>query len=86
MEKKTSDNTAILKEVVYRLNDILQNQLSIESQSETIEKFEGRLETINENIKKQNEAIKKKKNALIPFIVILCFLVALILFYVRKGL
>lgn len=86
MEKKTSDNTAILKEVVYRLNDILQNQLSIESQSETIEKFEGRLETINENIKKQNEAINTLKNALIPFIVILCFLVALILFYVRKGL
>lgn len=86
MEKKTSDNTAILKEVVYRLNDILQNQLSIESQSETIEKFEGRLETINENIKKQNEAINTLKNALIPFIVILCFLVALILFYIRKGL
>jgi len=86
MEKKTGDNTAILKEVVYRLNDILQNQLSIESQSETIEKFEGRLETINENIKKQNEAINTLKNALIPFIVILCFLVALILFYVRKGL
>ena len=86
MEKKTSDNTAILKEVVYRLNDILQNQLSIESQRDTIENLEKRLETINENIKKQNEAINTLKNALIPFIVILCFLVALISFYVRKGL
>ncbi len=84
MEKKTTEG--LLEQVVYRLNDILQNQLSIESQSETIEKLEGRLETINENVKKQNEAINTLKSIILPFIVILCFLIALILFYVRKGL
>lgn len=86
MEKKTGDNTAILKEVVYRLNDILQNQLSIESQSERLNKQEEQLEEIKEAIKKQTEILNTLKAYIIPVIFILCFLVSLIVYYIRTKL
>ncbi len=86
MEKKTNKTEDLLETIVYRLNDLLQNQLAIESQSETIKEFEEKLDNIKEAINKQTEALNTLKSYIIPFLVILCFLVSFLLYYVRKGL
>ncbi len=86
MEKKTNKTEELLETIVYRLNDNLQNQLSIESQREMIKEFEEKLDEIKEAINKQTEVLNTLKSCIIPFLVCLCFLVAFILFYVKKGL
>ena len=93
MEKKTNSTEKLLEQVIYRLNDILQNQLSSDYQSRAIIKHEEQLEEIKEAINKQTEALEKQseilntlKSCIIPVIFILCFLVSLIVYYIRTKL
>ena len=85
MEKKTNSTNELLEQVIFRLNEILQNQLSIESQTETIKEFEEEIKEIKRELAEQEDILQTLKIYIIPLLFVLCFLVAFIS-YKMKGL